>query len=320
MVENLEKYFTNLENIEDTLDKYGVAIIPSLLDENECNNMIDDMWNYLEHITKKWDIPIDRNYKSTWNKIYDLNEGSLIFQYWNIGHSQLCWNARQNPKIVNVFSKIHNVKPTDLVSSFDGASIQFPPEITEFGWREDYKPWFHIDHSYLDSKFKNFQAWVTAYDIDENDATLVFLESSHLYHKECGKLLEVKSPKDFTMLNKDQLDFYLSKCEKKYITCPKGSLVIWDSRTVHYGCEPSNTRTKLNTRCICYLCYTPQTNIDEDNYERREVAFKYLYTTNHDPSNVTFKYLTPYKEDDVSVFITKINKPVLTDLGRSLIN
>jgi ectoine hydroxylase-related dioxygenase (phytanoyl-CoA dioxygenase family) len=316
------KYFTDLENIEATLDNYGVAIIPSLLDENECNNMINDMWDYLEHITKKWSTPIDRNDQNSWEKIYDLNKNLLIFQFWNIGHSQLCWNVRQNPKIVNVFSKIYNVEPTELVSSFDGASIQFPPEITGFGWREDSKPWFHVDHSYIDSKFKNYQAWITAYDINENDATLVFLESSHLYHKECGDMLEIKSPKDFTMLNKDQLDFYLSKCEKKYVIAPKGSLVIWDSRTVHYGCEPSNKRTELNSRCISYLCYAPKSKIDEDNYEKRECAFKYLYTTNHDPINVTFKYLTPFADEDqdVELFITKINKPILTDLGISLVN
>ena len=59
MVENLEKYFTNLENIEDTLDKYGVAIIPSLLDENECNNMIDDIVGSFQNILNNKSNPFD---------------------------------------------------------------------------------------------------------------------------------------------------------------------------------------------------------------------------------------------------------------------
>jgi hypothetical protein len=80
-------------------------------------------------------------------------------------------------------------------------------------------------------------------------------------------------------------------------------------------------RTKPNIRCVSYLCYTPKVLIDDENYERRQTAFKYLHTTNHDPTKVTFKYNTPYDDtDDVELFITKINKPVLTELGKSLID
>jgi len=311
------KYFTDINNVKNTLDKYGVAIIPSILNNEECDLMVNDMWDYLEHITQKWHKPINRKDDTTWKQMYELNRESLIFQFWNIGQSQMCWNVRQNPKIVDIFAKIYSVKPTEIASSFDGASIQFPPEITGFGWRENSQPWFHVDHSYLDSTFKNFQSWVTAYDVNDDDATLVVLESSHLYHKECGKTIQVKSKKDFTMLNNEQLSFYLSKCKPVHISCPKGSLVLWDSRTVHYACEPTMKRTKSNIRCVSYLCYTPKVLIDDDNYERRQTAFKYLQTTNHDPTKVTFKYNTPYDDtDDVELFITKINKPVLTELGK----
>lgn len=354
------KYFTDIYNVESILDTYGVAIIPSILDNNECDQMVNDMWDYLEHITQEWGkesngkstlmlsdqnirklgecmeqseleflnqmsiyesrLPIDRNDKYTWNQIYKLNHEYLIFQFWNIGQSQLCWNVRQNPKIVDIYAKIYNVEPTELAASFDGASIQFPPEITNFGWRENSKEWFHVDHSYLDSTFKNVQSWVTAYDVNDNDATLVILESSHIYHKECGKMLSVKSPKDFTMLNDEQLSFYLSKCKPVHICCPKGSLVLWDSRTVHYGCEPTKKRLKPNTRCISYLCYTPKNLIDKCNYDRRMYAFQNLDSTNHDPTKVTLKYRTPYyNKNNVDRYITKINRPVLTDLGKSLI-
>ncbi len=51
-------YNTSPDNILDTLDKYGVAILPSLLNEQEIKNMNDGMWNYLEHITSDFDIPI----------------------------------------------------------------------------------------------------------------------------------------------------------------------------------------------------------------------------------------------------------------------
>ena len=40
-----EKYATDLEGLKSTLDKYGVAIIPSVLDEKECNNMVSGIWD-----------------------------------------------------------------------------------------------------------------------------------------------------------------------------------------------------------------------------------------------------------------------------------
>ena len=45
-----EKYLCNKENIKTTIEKYGVAISP-ILNENECNEMINDKWNLLEYLT-----------------------------------------------------------------------------------------------------------------------------------------------------------------------------------------------------------------------------------------------------------------------------
>ena len=49
-----EKYKCSPDSIKETLDKYGVAIIPEVLDENECSKMLHEIWNYFEFITKKW--------------------------------------------------------------------------------------------------------------------------------------------------------------------------------------------------------------------------------------------------------------------------
>ncbi len=68
-------YNTNYElgsDILNTLEKHGVAIIPKLLNQEEIVNMNKGMWNYLEHITSNFEIPIDRNNKDTWRSFYDL--------------------------------------------------------------------------------------------------------------------------------------------------------------------------------------------------------------------------------------------------------
>ena len=47
-----EKYHTNPEGIKRTIEKYGVAIVPSVLDEGEISIMRDGMWDYLEYVTQ----------------------------------------------------------------------------------------------------------------------------------------------------------------------------------------------------------------------------------------------------------------------------
>ena len=69
-----------------------------------------------------------------------------------------------------------------LLTSFDGASFHFPPEITKRGWYR--KTWYHTDQSYFRPDFECVQSWVTAYDVILNaHATLAFMECSNIYHK-----------------------------------------------------------------------------------------------------------------------------------------
>jgi hypothetical protein len=125
------KYNCDINNVKETLDEFGVAIIPNILTEKECEESIDGMWNYLEHITSESEHKIKRDDEKTWrnlSKLYPLH--SMLIQHWQIGHSQFIWNIRQNPKIVDIFVHIFDVEKDELLVSFDGASIHMPSEIT----------------------------------------------------------------------------------------------------------------------------------------------------------------------------------------------
>jgi|SRR5579863_8578785 len=67
-----EEYVTDIDNLESKLRDKGVAIIPNLLNEEECKNMYDGMWEFLEHLTGQWDIPISRNNEKSWRQFSDL--------------------------------------------------------------------------------------------------------------------------------------------------------------------------------------------------------------------------------------------------------
>jgi len=320
-----DKYVTNItnaENLKQTLETFGVAIIPSVLTPTECVNMQNGMWNYLEQITRKFDIPIKRNDEKTWksfSKLYPLH--SMLLQRWGIGHAQFIWDIRQNTKIVDIFAKLWNVDRTDLLVSFDGASFHFPPEKTKKGWFNGNN-WLHTDQSYMRNDFECIQSWVTAYDVNEGDATLTFLEGSQQYHADFAQKFGIKSVDDWIKLeNDDQYNFYVNekKCARKSIKCPAGSIVLWDSRTIHMGQEPLKERIKDNMRCVAYLCYMPRYNASEANLAKKIKAFEELRTTNHWAHKPKLFPVNPRTYGEELPEIEPIPNPILNDLGRKLV-
>jgi len=316
-----EKYCTDSENLRQTLDKYGVAIIPSILNDEECLQMQNNMWNFLEHITQKWDTPINRNKPETYINIYKLfmkkQVVNMLIKFWGIGHSQMAWDIRQNKKIVDVFAKFWNVDPEELLVSFDASSIHMPPEITNI-ISEQYK-WYHTDQSYLTNDLIYLQSWVTAFDVLEGDGTLSILEGSHKHHEEFGYHFDISDPNDWYRLNENELQFYYNKgCVEKLIKCPKGSLIIWDGRTIHYGLEGTNNRLKPNIRCVSYICYLPRKLASEKDLMIKREAFNKMLTTTHNPYKINIIPKTIYPDMDENEYITSIDKPILSELGYKL--
>ena len=249
-----ERYIATPDNAMEIVAKYGVAIIPSLLNDQECDKMVSGMWDTLEDISQTWDLPITRDNPQSWRNIKELFPlHSMLIQHWSVGHAQFIWDLRQNPKCVDVFSKIWSVNQEDLLSSFDAASFHMPSEITGIGWHRS--TWYHSDQSFVTRGFRCIQSWVTGLDVNRGDATLAFYESSNNYHSEFGDAFGVTDTGNWYRMETDEkIKFYTDRgCLPKRIMCPKGSMVLWDSRTIHCGVEPIKGRLAPNFRCVAYL-------------------------------------------------------------------
>ena len=79
----------------------------------------------------------------------------MLVQHWNIGHSQACWDVRQNKKVLDIYSEFWNCSKEELLTSFDGLSFNIPPEITKKGWNRK-NCWLHCDQSFTENDFKPF--------------------------------------------------------------------------------------------------------------------------------------------------------------------
>lgn len=310
------KYYTDSEGLRQTLDTFGVAIIPNLFSPKECKKILSDMWDYFEYITQKWDVPIDRNDNNTWKEIYKLYPlHSMLIQYFGIGQAQFAWNVRENPKIIEVYENLFDT--TELLVSFDGSSFSVPPEITKRGWFRSAK--FHTDQSYCRNEFECAQSWITALDVEEGDATLAVLEGSNLFHAEFARVFSKNNKADWYKLNDSEIKWYINKgCREIRIKCPKGSAVFWDSRTIHCGVEPEKNRLNPKIRAIVYTCYMPREYITNANLKKKIKAFNDLRTTNHWPVYPKLFPKHPRTYGGPEVIITPYPKPTLTERGLKL--
>ena len=320
-----ERYFATKDDVSDVIAKYGIAIIPSILDNNEIKEMIDGMWDYLETVTSKFDTPISRSNSATWREFRHLLPlHSMMLQWWKVGHAQFIWNLRQNRKIAEIFCRIYedhsgeDLTPEDLLVSFDGASFHLPPEKSNgLGW-ETFRGCLHCDQTFTKNDFRCVQSWITGPEVRKGDATITFFEKSHLLHKELAERFEITCTKDWYKLEKEN-DFLVEKCgEPKFIMCPPGSLVLWDSRLAHCGSRAIKDRQSENIRCIAYISYKERSKITSANLKKKQKAFNEMRMTTHDACKVKLFPVHPRLYDNPLPDIADIPKPILSSLGKKL--
>ena len=313
-----EIYIKDIKNIKETLEEYGVAIITSLLEKDECQTFESGMFDYLEHVMQDFEKPFKRDDPETYKEFYKLlPKHGMLMQHFSIGHAQFVWDLRCKKKIIDIFESIHGTD--DLLVSFDGASFGPPHEVTKRGYYKNNN-WLHSDQSYLRPNFECVQSWVTARDVNEGDATLTLLQGSHKLHARFRDRFDIKSKDDWYKLNQEEIEFYKENgCRQLDITCPAGSLVLWDSRTIHSGKEAVKTRGETNMRIVSYLCYTPRSLANKNTIKKRIKAFEELRTTSHWPHKAKLFSKFPRIFGGELPKVKEIKEPLLDVTGYKLV-
>jgi hypothetical protein len=160
------------------------------------------------------------------------------------------------------------------------------------------------------------------FDVEEGDATLMILEKSHLYHQELAETFEAakKTRKNWYLLGQEELDFYAEKgCKARAIRCPAGSMVFWDSRTIHQGKEPDRGRANPNHRLVYYECMCPRNKCTDATLKKRCKYADEMRTTAHWPDKVTVFGVVPHTFGKELPPVREIEAPVVGKLGRRLI-
>lgn len=311
-----------MKGLRERVESEGVVVIPGVLKPQECEAARDGAWNMVETLTQRFAVPVSRQDESTWKSFYDLMPmHGMLLQHWRVGHAQWVWDIRQNPRVVDVFAQIWGTE--DLLVSYDGVSFAPRHEVTKRGHYKQ-NDWFHSDQNYEDTGLECVQGWVTTNDVRTGDATLTYFSNSHKLHGDFAKAFPEsveKSKRDWFQLSDAHCKWYLDHegCEIRTVECPAGSLVLWDSRTIHAGKEALPSRAEPNDRIVAYVCCTPRSHATSANVKKHIKYFEEMRMTTHWPHKVRVFGKFPWTRGAPLPDVPELPKPMLTELGMKLV-
>lgn len=266
-LEQLSKMSHIQQAIQDLKEK-GYAVIPDVLNDEEVQQAIDYFYTWL----------------NSDQQIQNHNSPHGVMQFWEVAHQQHAWYIRTRLGVLNFFKTFWNTE--ELVVSFDGTN-HMPENL-----KKKDTSWEHVDQSYSDSSFKCLQAYVSL--TTNTHRTFVVYEGSHKLHAEYAIEKNLTSnKKNWIKIEKDYLDKI--KESKRILHVKAGSLVLWDSRTIHCNCYG----TVPEERIVQYVSYLPRNNkkLTKKMQEKRQKYFLERRTTSHWAYPVKVNSLQPDRRD-----------------------
>lgn len=204
------------------------------------------------------------------------------------------WDARMEPGVIDAFAKLWGT--TELLVSFDSLNVTFPnrKDIPRKG------AWDHIDQSPFRKGLHCVQGIINLSPSGPDDGGLIVYPGSHKVTEEFFETQTDKSTwstKDMYIFTDEQLAWFRAKGLKQHKVCADvGDLIVWDSRTVHYGSEPTEKSSQIRT--IIYAAYTPAKLASPDQLALKKKVFEAYGGTTHWPhDNIVARSTKTYLED-----------------------
>lgn len=257
---------------------------------------------------------LDFNDPKTWvDANLPVHSSINTFGGYRVAHEKFMWDARMEPGVLDAFTKIWGTD--ELLVSFDSLNITFPNRTDV----ERLKAWEHVDQSPLRRGLHCIQGIISLSTAGPEDGGLVVYPQSHLLHDEWLDSQDDKSrwsSKDLYILKKEELSWFQKKGLRPHKVCADiGDLIVWDSRTIHYGTEPSESSSTIRT--VIYASYSPARLASPETLAiKAEVFGKYGGTTHWPHDNIRVRderTLLPDGTRDPKDREEPLEKPEMTD-------
>ncbi|GFN85096.1 phytanoyl-coa dioxygenase phyh [Plakobranchus ocellatus] len=245
------------------LSSKGVTVVPSVISEVDCDRH--------QQYFRDW---LSKFPSGQWPQ----SNNSLI-QSYKSGHLQPAWEARLAAK--PVFAEIWGTKK--LLSSMDAIAIGRPPEEGEEKFWSPDNNTLHVDQKADRVGLHAYQGAVYLEECAEDDWTFEVIEGSH---KHFDQFMEQTGQWRCRNVKSPDLAWFEGKgCYRRRVPCPKGGMVLWDSRLFHSSARPLEGRQHPGRwRFVVFVCMTPSAWATPSDLETKRKAYTDLELTKHWPS------------------------------------
>lgn len=224
---------------------------------------------------------LDFNKPETWvEKNLPLQSRVKTYNSYCVAHEKFIWDAKQEPGILEPFAKLWNTD--ELLVSFDSLNVTFPNR-TDIPRRA---PWDHIDQSPMRRGVHCIQGLINLSPSGPEDGGLVVYPGSQGLNDEFFDTQTDKASwlpmKDVHVFEQKELDWFKARGIHPHKVCAEvGDLILWDSRVIHYGSEPTEKSNQIRT-CI-YATYTPAKMASPEQLALKKKVFESYGGTTHWP-------------------------------------
>lgn len=282
-----------LERLPEVLEKYGVAIVPSVIDEALAGVSRERLWEMLRELSEEHELarPIAKDDPGSWRQWgnFFIPHRNTLCNFGRAGSEPTLWALRVDERVRRVFAAVHGCDPEALHTSQDGFSIALPGHAMETGSRG--RSWMHADESIafankdpLNKRELCVQGQVLLNDRAVGDATFLCIPGSHRMLPELGgKFPELASGKEgdhWVKLTDEHHRYFAEHCAHKpfAVAAPVGSMVLWNSRTIHSG---KNSLSRDSMRMVAYICQRPMAKVPKAEKTRSRRIFLEHRTGSH---------------------------------------
>ena len=250
-----------------------MAVVPNVMTNQECDLQVQLLRDWL---------------KKFGEDTFPKNVTSIIHGY-GIGHCETAWECRLKAK--PIFVQIYGTDK--LHTSFDGLAISQPPEGGKTKFAKDSVSFdgLHHDQGPRRVGFHAIQGAVYLEEALEEDWCFKVITGSHRHHTEFFDDHKPNPHSEHRKLNvkknNNEVEWYVARGGKvKRIGCPKGGIILWDSRTIRAGALPLAGRENTDRWRFCVFVFmSPAKWSSENDYAQKYHGYVNIRTSRHWPSN-----------------------------------
>ncbi|KPI37587.1 uncharacterized protein AB675_3997 [Cyphellophora attinorum] len=263
-------------DFRDDLVKQGYTVIKSAISPDQAKAYQQKAFDWLA----SFNTPLDLADPSTW-KAENLPVQTKLntFESYSVVHEKFMWDLRQEDGIIEPFSEIWGTDK--LVVSFDSVNITLPNRAD----KPARSPWPHVDQSPLRQGLHCIQGIINLSQAGPEDGSLALYPASHALVEEYFRTQTDESswkPEDRYYFGKEGIKWFEERgCKPIKVQADPGDLILWDSRSIHWGAEQTPKSDTIRT--VVYAAYAPAALASADTLKQKKHVFEKFGATTHWP-------------------------------------